>query len=270
MEQDGWRDESRRQDGDAPARRGGRAARTGALTGALGFAALLAFGLSVSISAPALAEVSARCRVPDVYVALPADLKRTERLIDRERPVRLLVLGPSIGGPGPLPEQRRTRLHQELSKRLPAVKFEFVDDGPPSGLAQNDFNNLRAAVSSGEPDLVLWQVGAPDALAMADPEEFGRTLKDAADWLKARNVDFILIDPPFAPSVRHEKLYWRIVGKIREVSDRAGLNLFRRYAAMQYLEFERQKLREEPADAGSRRVCMSELVAEAIVRAVTR
>lgn len=233
----------------------------------LGSAAALILGLLWT--APSSAEVSPRCRVPDVYLSMSADLKRTERLVDRARPVRVLVLGPEIGGPSP-PEKRRVRLHQELSTRLPQTEFEFLDETPQSGLAEADFGNIRSAVARFEPDLVLWQVGGADAIALSDAEAFGRTLFEAAKWLKERNVDLVLIDPPFVPRVPHEQIYWRIVGKIREVSDRARLNLVQRYAAMQFLDFQRQKLKEEPADAGSRRVCMAELVAEAIVKAVTR
>ena len=200
---------------------------------------------------------------------MPADLKRMERTIDRDRPVRILVMGPALSGSG-APERRRARLHEELSKRLPAARFEFADDAPQSALAQTDFDNIRGAVGRAEPDLLIWQVGSPDALASADPEEFGQTLKEASDWLKARNIDFIIIDPPFVPRVRHEMLYWRIVGKIREVSDRSGINLIHRYAAMQYLEFERQKLKDPPADAAARRVCMAEITADAIARALAR
>lgn len=230
----------------------------------LALALVLAMGL---LTGEASAGVSAGCRIPDVFLNLPQDLSRTERLVDRDRPVRIFVLGPAIGGPQ-LVERRRTRLQQELERRLPGVAFEFLDEGQSAGFAWDDFSRIRQEVARAEPDLVLWQVGTSDALASVDPDRFGDTLLSAAEWLKGRGIDFILIDPPFVPRVGHEDLYWRIVGKISEVSDRAGLNLFRRYAAMQYLE--QQKLSAVPPDAATRRVCMSELVAEAIVKAVTR
>jgi hypothetical protein len=226
--------------------------------------------LAIALGAhPAQAGVSAGCRIPDVFLNLPGDLSRTERLVDRDRPVRIFVLGPAIGGPQ-LNEKRRTRLQLELERRLPGVAFDFVDGGQGAGFAWDDFSRIRQEVARAEPDLVLWQVGTSDALASVDPDRFGETLLQAADWLKGRGIDFVLIDPPFVPRVGHEDLYWRIVGKISEVSDKAGLNLFRRYAAMQYLSVEQQKLAAVPPDAATRRVCMSELVAEAIVKAVTR
>jgi hypothetical protein len=246
----------------------GLAGRGAGAIGSLIFALALAAG--VFVPSAAQASVSASCRIPDVFLNLPGDLKRTERLVDLNRPVRIFVIGPSIGG-SPLSEKRRGRLTTELERRLPNVKFDIVDDGQASGFAWDDFSRIRSEVGRTEPDLVLWQVGTTDALAAIDPDRFGETLLQAAEWLKGKGIDFILIDPPFVPQVQHEELYWRIVGKISEVSDKANLNLFRRYAAMQYLvNLEQQKLSELPSDAAHRRVCMSELVAEAIVKAVTR
>lgn len=214
--------------------------------------------------------LSANCRVPDVYLKLPGHLPRTERLADRDRPVRVMVFGPAIGGPN-LSPKRRSRLEHELERRLGGVQFTILDEGSaPQRLAQDDFERMRAEVSEQEPDLVLWQVGTPDAMAAIDAEAFGTTLSRAARWLKNRGIDFVLIDPPFDPRVQHEKLYWKIVGKIGEVSDHNGFNVFRRYAAMQYLEAQKPEPRNAPAFAANRRACMSELVAEAIVRAVLR
>lgn len=214
--------------------------------------------------------LSADCRVPDVYLKLPGHLPRTERLAYRDRPVRVMVFGPAIGGPN-LSAKRRSRLEHELERRLGGVQFAIIDEGvAPQRLAQDDFDRMRAEVSDNEPDLVLWQVGTPDAMAALDAETFGLTLGRAARWLKNRGIDFVLIDPPFDPRVRHEKLYWKIVGKIGEVSDHNGFNVFRRYAAMQYLEAQKPESRGAPAFTSNRRACMSELVAEAIVRAVLR
>ncbi len=231
-------------------------------------AGLLAAVLSFAPQ-PASAGVSAGCRIPDVYLNLPRGLDRTERLVDRNRPVRIYALGPFLSDPSRI-ERRRSRLQQELEARLPWMRFEFSDDPFGSGLAGTDFERIRREVARAEPDLVIWQVGTQDALAATDPDTFEQTLRQAAGWLRKRNIDLVLIDPPFVPNVAHEKLYWRIVGKIGEVSQRAGLNLFQRYASSRHIALEQQKLSSPPANAENRRVCMAELVAEAIVKAVTR
>lgn len=233
-------------------------------------AALLA--LTLSVGAPvseAEAGVSPGCRLPDVFVNLPGTLKRTERLVDTNRPVRIFALGPYLSEPDRA-ELRRNRLQSELEQRLPWMRFEFIDAPRVSRLAGDDFEAIRREVAKNEPDLVIWQVGAQDAIAATDLDDFEATLRQAAGWLAKRGIDLVLIDPPFVPGVAHEPIYGRIVRKIGEVSERVGLNLFRRYASSRHLALEQQRLASPPADADQRRVCMSELVAEAIVKAVTR
>ncbi len=231
---------------------------------------ILAITVAALSWAPAAwSATSKTCRVPDVYLTFQSDLQRTERLVDGKRPVRILVLGPEIGAPL-FSERKRSRLEQELSRRLPGVPVTIVDDGPASGTADTDFERIRAEVARTEPDLLIWQVGTSDALARSDPEDFGSVLNDAVKWLKERQIDLVLLDPPFVPNVDHEHIYWKIVGKIGEISDSEGVALFRRYAATQYLEVQQEKTGNPDAGSDQPRVCMPELLAEAIVRSVTR
>jgi acyl-CoA thioesterase-1 len=224
---------------------------------------LTALTLACFLAAPALAGVTAACRVPDLYLRFPTDLKRTERLIDLKRPIRILVVGPAIEGPS-VTERRHPHLAQALGQRLPDVAFEILDGWHGERIADEDFDRLRSEVAETQPDLILWQVGTPDALASSDLEEFGGVLTRAAQWAKDQGIDFVFIDPPYLPHVPHEPLYGKMVLAISTVSDGARINLFRRYAAMQYLE------RAQPKPGTQRPHCMSELLAEAIVRAVTR
>jgi hypothetical protein len=223
---------------------------------------LTALALACHVAAPALAGVTAACRVPDPYLHFPVDLKRTERLIDLKRPIRILVIGPAIEGPEVV-EKRHPHLAQALRQRLPGVAFEIVDGFHATRVAEQDFDRLRSEVAELKPDLVLWQVGTPDALASSDPEELGGVLIKAAQWAKEQGIDFVFVDPPYLPHVRHEPLYGKVVLTLSAISDEERVNLFRRYAAMQYLE-------RSQASSGPHPHCMSELLAEAIARAVTR
>lgn len=216
---------------------------------------------------PAQAEsgMSHACRVPDIFLTFDSDLKRTERLVDRSAPVRILLLGPAAQRQA-MSDRKRTRLETELSRRLPDIRFTVINWGSARGLVQDDFERLRAAVEQETPDLVVWQVGTGDALAATDAEAFSRTLEEAADWLKARGIDLVLIDPPFVAGTPHEHLYRRIVSEMDVLSDREHMNVVQQYGATSYLFASPQ--------SGSRgtdgRLCLPELLAEAIVRAVTR
>lgn len=219
--------------------------------------------------------MSKACRVPEIFLTFDSDLKRTERLVDRSQPVRILFMGPQPDRRA-LSQKKRGRLEMELSRRLPDIAFTIAEEGPQPGLAREDFQRIRSAVDEFRPDLVIWQVGTGDALASTDPDDFARTLEQAADDLRGRDIDLVLIDPPFVPNVPHEKLYGRIVKQIDAVSDQEKMNVVQQYAATSYL-LSRLGLApaptaaEGPSPAEQRtRLCMPELVAEAIVRAVTR
>src|ERR1700736_3912913 len=142
------------------------------------FGLLTALALTGLVVSPALAGVTAACRVPDPYLHFPVDLKRTERLIDLKRPIRILVVGPAIEGPEVI-ERRHSHLAQALQQRLPGVAFDLLDGWHGARIAEEDFDRLRSEVAELQPDLILWQVGTSDALASSDPEEFGGGLTAA-------------------------------------------------------------------------------------------
>lgn len=252
--------------GDAPRAglAGGWALRRAWLILAILFAVPLA-------SAQAASKLSGGCRVPEVYLTFDDTLARTEKLVDRSAPVRILVLGPDMGGPA-LSPKKRSRLEIELARRLPDVTFSILEIGDTPGLVRDDFERIRAGARQTRPDLVIWQLGTADALASTDLDEFSRVLGQAADWLDDRKIDLILVDPPFLPNVSHERAYGRIVRQIDAVSDRERVNVLKQYAATSYLFTTPPPVSDGDPKATLQggRLCLPELLAEAIVRAATR
>jgi acyl-CoA thioesterase I len=231
-------------------------------------AAALLLSATLGTPGPTLAAVSEACRVPDVYLALPA-LDRTETLIDRRAAVRVAVIGPALdageadAAPGPV--RNTTPLERELERRLPGTNFSLVEERNVSGLAGEDFEDLRRIVDETRPDLLVWQVGTADAQAVSDVPAFQAVLDAAAAWVEARGVDLILVDPPFVPHVRHERVYRPYVGAIGGMDDEVPV--LRRYAATQFWAIQEEKRR---AKAPPGTFCTAELLAEAVARAVTR
>jgi acyl-CoA thioesterase I len=210
------------------------------------------------------AGVPARCAVPDAYLKFSTALDRTEGLLDRKRPVRVLVLGPALSAEG----QDRRSLEMALEQKLAGSQFEITEI-MSAGRAEDDFERLRGVVAETSPDLVIWQVGVHDAMASSDVSDFEAVLDQASAWMNARGPDLVLVDPPFVPHVAHERIYTPYVGEIGEVSRTEGVPVIRRYAAMQYLSMQDQAKRL-PVVSGAlpRSPCVTELMAEAIVRAV--
>jgi hypothetical protein len=225
--------------------------------------AALAVGLTALCGTPVLAgsiTMSDRCRVPDTYLRFATALERTGWRIGHRSPVRIYMLGPLTS---------TARFETELERRLPGINVE-VTGGQQAGLADDDFEMLRTAVARLQPDLVIWQVGVRDALASSDVGDFEGVLDEANTWLEHRGVDLVLMDPPFVPHIRHERIYTPYVGEIGLVSRTEGVPVLRRYAAMQYWSLQREKLRAPPLDARALQPCVNELLAEAISRAAGR
>ncbi|MCP8937545.1 SGNH/GDSL hydrolase family protein [Alsobacter sp. SYSU M60028] len=227
---------------------------------------ILACALAPAAS-PARAGVPPNCQVPDKLLSLPADLPRVRAAIRETRPVKIAVVGPGIAGPV-LSERRRARLLRGLEARLPNISFEVLDEGRSAALVGDAFARIREDVVHESPDLLIWQVGTPDAVAGTEPAVFGETLARALDWLKGQPVDVIVMDPLYVAGVDHEKAYWDIVAAIGDVSGRSGVNLFPRYAITQALDG--RKAPDDPADPlAAKRGCTPELLAEAISRTLT-
>ncbi|MGQ3674377.1 hypothetical protein ACT6QH_02590 [Xanthobacter sp. TB0139] len=229
------------------------------------FSLLLAAGPS-----PAMADMSRACHVPDALLVFDARLTRISRLVDHSQPVRILRIRAFQDGP-----EAKT-LNSELAHRLPDVRFTIIEEYPQPGDAEDDFAQIRTAIDETDPDLVIWQLGTGDALASTDLDSFSQTLGHAADWIERRDVDLVLVDPPFVPNVAHERLYRRISAWIDAISRRERMNVVNQYDATHYLLSKRTAATPTtspsalPSPAPARPHCMTELMAEAIVRAATR
>lgn len=238
---------------------------------ALASAGALALAL---VAGPAQADVSLACRVPDALLTFDSELKRVEHLVDRSQPVRILRVRPPLEAPATAAVNMAT-LDRELARRLPDVLFTIIEARPPPGGARHDFEQIRATLDIVDPDLVIWQLGTGDALAATDPDDFADTLEEAADWIEGRDVDLVVIDPPFVPNVPYERRYLQLVQRIDAISLRDKMNVVSQYDATRYLlnhplPSSIGAITGLSAQLENSSNCMPELMAEAIVRAATR
>ncbi|MGQ3673063.1 hypothetical protein ACT6QG_11775 [Xanthobacter sp. TB0136] len=233
-----------------------------------------AFFMLAALATPAQADMSIACRVPEALLAFDAELKRVEDLVDRSQPVRILRFRPSQEQ-GPRRSIDTPTLERELARRLPDVIFTIIEARPQPGGAESDFAQIRSLLDIVDPDLVIWQVGTGDALAATNPADFADTLEEAADWIEGRDVDLVLVDPPFVPDVPYEMRYHQIVQQIDAISLRDKMNVVNQYDVTRYLLNRAARtpgttLQSLSTQLATSTTCMPELMAEAIVRAATR
>ncbi|MGD0641807.1 MAG: SGNH/GDSL hydrolase family protein [Roseiarcus sp.] len=91
---------------------------------------------------------------------------------------------------------------------------------------------LRSELASGDPDLVIWQVGANDAVAGVDAAVFRANLEAGVLTARARRIPIILVDQQFYPDIKDLARYQQFVAVIADVGARMHVPVFSRFAMM--------------------------------------
>jgi acyl-CoA thioesterase I len=216
---------------------------------------------------PESTALSPECRVPGSKLYTIAPLRRVRRALRERRTVKVLAIGSSstLGSGASSPAASYpARLEDELEKLFPNVNIDVVNRGISGEIATGAAERMKAAIAEVDPDLVVWQVGANDALARVDPDTFSAVLNETVQWLQAHKIDVVLVDPQYAAALAQDDYYARIVQTIETVSRRDRVPLVRRFEAMRYLAGQAKSPRDgfQLSDLGYR--CMAEHVAHAI------
>jgi lysophospholipase L1-like esterase len=218
------------------------------------------------------ASLSPECRVPGSKLFTIGSLRGVKAALKEHRAIRVLAIGSSstagIGASSPLASYP-ARLEGELEKMFSDdVEIEVINRGVSGEIAAGAADRMRSTVAEVDPDIVIWQVGTNDALARVEVDRFSSSLDETVLWLKSHNIDVVLVDPQYTPSLARNEYYGQIVKSIEDVARKDRVPLVRRFEAMRYLAAER-KARGYLAtdqfhlnDLGYR--CMAEHVARAI------
>lgn len=222
-------------------------------------------------------NVPAACTLPDEMRELRHALPRMTRLLAERAPVRILAIGSSstagVGASAPT-RAYPPRLEAALKRLLPGADITVRNDGIGGEVAATTLLRLKRSVEEWKPDLVLWQLGTNDALRGITANAFSNILRDGADFVQARGLDLLLIDPQYFPSAPDQDLYLTFVQAIERVAAERRLPLMRRYGIMRFWQALPQPvlmLSEDGFhmnDLGYQ--CMAEALAGGIARQVTR
>ncbi len=122
-------------------------------------------------------------------------------------------------------------LADELS-REDGIPAEVRNAGVGGELAAGAVQRLKAALKSGWPELVIWQVGTNDALAGVDEALFRATVESGIAAVRAAGVPVLLIDPQFAAKISDVARYERFVAIVDEIGQKQRVPVVSRYAMM--------------------------------------
>lgn len=179
-------------------------------------------------------SLSPQCRVPGSKLYTLAKLSAVKGALTENRPIRVLSVGSSSAGLGAAATYP-VKLETALERSLKNVDVEVESRGLPGEIASGAAEPLRAMIAEIEPDLVVWQVGANDALARVEIDAFGEALDETVRWVKSHDIDIVLIDPLFTESLADDAYYTALVSRVEAVARKGRVPLVRRYEAMRFL-----------------------------------
>ena len=214
------------------------------------------------------------CRV-DVPFQTPAPLRGLDQALNARRPVKLLLIGPtSAAGIGATSAFAAypARLEKILEAHFKGVDFEVIRRGLSREVAEDQVERVKLEVADVLPDLVVWQVGARDAMARVDPDEFAISLAAAVTWFRENRIDLVLVEPPYSERRATDDYFLAFIKAIDAVAESEQVPLIRRYEAMRALAAHETRQNDEPPDPmqltelGYR--CLGHYVADTIIRGI--
>lgn len=194
----------------------------------------------------------------------PYPLPNIARALRERRRIVILTMGASSGGP------RRDYyglIETYLKKAFSGLEVVIVDRGVSGELARNAAERIRLEVALNSADLVLWQVGTFDAMARVPLEEFERSVAETASWLKAKNVDLVLVGLHYLRGLRRNLTYQAFRDSVRKIAEREKVIRIGRYEAGEMIETAKaasQPVPDEVQLSEEGYACMAEVVARAL------
>lgn len=203
-------------------------------------AALLAAGLALGVvgrvaaqappEPPAVAKECGEARISDT------PLPNSSTALQQRKKIKIVAIGASsaavlgvgrIGNP-PL-------LERILERSIKGLDVEIINRGFSGELAEAAAERLKIEVALNHPDIVLWQVGTNDAFAHVPVESFELTVSNAVRWLKAHNVDVILVGLHYTRHLAKDPNYQAIRRSLQKVAGAEHVLRVGRYEAMEVL-----------------------------------
>jgi lysophospholipase L1-like esterase len=179
---------------------------------------------------PAVAKECGDARIPS------APLPNSATALQQHKRIRILaigalssaVLGAGRSGNPPL-------LERILERTIKGLDVEIVNRGFSGELAEAAAERIKIEVALNSPDIVLWQVGTNDALAHVPVEHFHLAVGNGVRWLKAHNVDVILVGLHYMKQLVKDPHYQGIRRSLARIGTEENVLRIGRYEAMEVL-----------------------------------
>jgi hypothetical protein len=191
-----------------------------------------------------MAEIPPHCDTHQDIVAFKYPLPHLKRSLKLQRKIRIVAIGSSsTAGEGdvvPYPARLELLLRGGFHDRM----IDVLNRGMSGQEAPSELSRFEPDVIGEAPALVIWQVGTN---AVFRKEEFNfddvaGSIVTGLGWLASLPTDVVLMDLQYATAVvvPDEKKRFAIdmVARISAAAEKAGVNVFRRFALMQHWNLE--------------------------------
>jgi acyl-CoA thioesterase I len=200
----------------------------------LAVALALASPLAAQSVGPEPPAVPKECGQTGVVSGMP--LPNSALALQQRKKVKILAIGASSSAVlGGLRTGSPPLLEQVLEKTIKGLDVEIINRGFSGELAEAAGERIKIEVALSHPDIVLWQVGTNDALAHVPVESFRNSVGNAVRWLKAHNVDVILVGLHYQKQLVKDPYYQEIRRSLGEIATYESVLRIGRYEAMEVL-----------------------------------
>jgi hypothetical protein len=198
--------------------------------------ALVAGGLALG-SAAVVAQVEPPPMATECGDATVADhpLPNSAAALQQRKRLKILAIGSSPKAVLGLGRKGSPLLESILERTIKGLDVEIINRGFSGELAEAAGERIRIEVALDQPDLVLWQVGTNDALALVPVDAFEQSVTASVQWLKQHNVDVILVGLRYAKGLAKDPHYQAIRTSLTRVATAEKVLRIGRYEAMEVL-----------------------------------
>ena len=203
----------------------------------LGAGALLAISSFFVMGLASVVAEELRCVRAQHAAGLEKSFPALHDKVVAGEPIRIVALGSS--STEGTPDMPRSQIYASVLERTLAretmTPVELVNKGKGGETIPLMVARLERDVISLRPDLLVWQLGVNDVLAMDDVSGAIREMRRALSILKARNVPVVLVDLQVSPLVDRDRDTPIMQNAIAEAAQVEGVMHFHRYDVMKTL-----------------------------------
>jgi hypothetical protein len=179
-----------------------------------------------------------KCDIPVDLIRFERPLFHLAKQLKGSGPIRIVAIGSSsTEGEGPFPPYPG-RLEAALRLRFPSRRIEVINQGKGGQEAPSELVRFDEDVIGEAPVLAIWQVGTNAIFHKGyDLDDVAAAIDAGLKRLSGLAMDVVLMDLQYASAILGpEKIEATesMVKLIAEAANRAGVNVFRRFALMRH------------------------------------